>query len=355
MKRPVSSSADEAIEATAAAWLAERESGLTPEDARDFAAWCAADSRHAAAVARLESLWGALQELRDFRPEARKHPDLELLRPRVTNRRYLPAFAAVAAAVVLTFATAWFVHSARPVTEPEQTFATTVDGYQRVSLADGSVVELNGNTEVKVQLARTERNVRLVRGEAHFTVAKDATRPFWVAADAVTVRAVGTAFDVQLGGDHVDVLVTEGKVRVASATAAAATHGANHNDSAKSETSGTSCDLVANQMATVTLSAAPSESPAIRQVDASDIRNRLAWQGPRLVFVDTPLAETIAQFNRRNRVQIVLGDPELASVPVAGSFRSENVDAFLRLIATPDNRIVIEQPDADHIVLRRMK
>lgn len=354
MKRSTRSSADEAIEATAAAWLAERESGLTAEDERAFAAWRAADPRHAAAVTRIESLWGALQELRDFRPEATKHPDQELLRPHTAKFRSVPTFAGIAAAVLLLFAAVWFVRSSRSATDPEQTFATTLDGYQRVALADGSVVELNGNTEVRVQLARTERRVRLVRGEAHFTVAKDATRPFWVTAAAVTVRAVGTAFNVSLGRDHVDVLVTEGKVRVGRVTSAVVPN-ANRHGPGTIESGATDCDLVANQLATIVLSKTQTEAPAVRQVDASDIRARLAWQGPRLVFVDTPLAETIAQFNRRNRVQIALGDPELASVPVAGSFRSENVDAFLRLIATPDNRITIEQPDPDHIVLRRMK
>lgn len=84
------------------------------------------------------------------------------------------------------------------------------------------------------------------------------------------------------------------------------------------------------------------------------IREELAGQGPPLVLVDTPLREVIAQFNRRNQVQLVLGDEELGGLPVGGSFRAENVDAFVRLLVT-GNDIVAERSDAGRVVLRREK
>jgi len=62
--------------------------------------------------------------------------------------------------------------------------------------------------------------VRLVRGEAHFTVAKNPARPFIVEAGGVAVRAVGTAFDVRHADGAIEVLVTEGKVHVRAARAA---------------------------------------------------------------------------------------------------------------------------------------
>ena len=185
MKRsnPVRPSDQEAIEARAAAWLAERDAGLAPEAAAEFARWCAADPRHAAAVARLENTWAALQALREFRPEAERHPDRDLLRPRGRAARRVIAFpvaTALALAASLMIAAVWWFGFAPRGREPVQSYATTVDGYQRVTLSDGSLLELNGSTEVSVRYTRDERRVQLARGEAHFTVAKNPARPFWV-------------------------------------------------------------------------------------------------------------------------------------------------------------------------------
>jgi transmembrane sensor len=51
-------------------------------------------------------------------------------------------------------------------------------------------------------------------GEAHFFVEKDPQRPFVVNAAGIDVRAVGTAFNVRIDPAAVEVLVTEGRVRV---------------------------------------------------------------------------------------------------------------------------------------------
>jgi transmembrane sensor len=327
-----------------------------------------------AAPARLEAAWTALQQLRDFRPEARVHPDRNLLRPPPKRRRGLP-FPALAVAAVW-----WVGSSRREAASREQHYATTVDGYERVSLADGTMVELNSASEVAVQFSPAERRVRLVRGEAHFTVAKNKARPFLVEAGAVAVRAVGTAFNVRLGGKEVEVLVTEGKVAVAEVERgdersevrsrksevggqpAAPTPGEGGRSVARSESNGLAvgavyAELSANER--VVISVAPATAavaavglPVIEKVAPEAMREALAWQGPRLVFVDTPLADAIAQFNRRNQLQLELADAELGALPIGGSFRAENVDAFVRLLVS-DGEIAVERPAPNRVVLRK--
>ncbi len=349
---------DESIEATAAAWLAERDAGLTPEDERAFARWRAADPRHETVVVRLENAWAGLQRLRDFRPAAQRHPDRDLLAPRSTRKKTItfPARAvALAAAAVVMLAVAWW--AGRPIAAPATLYTTTAGGYERVMLADGSVVELNGDTAAEVRLTAAERRVRLTHGEAHFTVAKNAARPFWVEAGGVTVRAVGTAFNVRLGAAEIEVLVTEGKVAVNQAVQPAPAAGP-RTAGAGPSANGNPTLLHANERARIaTAPAAVSvarSTPVVERVAPEALREALAWQGPRLVFVDTPLAEVIAQFNRRNPVQLSLGDPSLATLPVGGNFRAENVDAFVRLLVS-DGDVTAEQPDATHMVLRRKK
>ncbi|MEO6568303.1 MAG: FecR domain-containing protein [Opitutaceae bacterium] len=344
----------EAIEATAAAWLAQRDAEFSARDEEEFARWRAADPRHEAAVNRLEAVWASLQQLRDYRPEAKMHPDRDLLRGHVAvrRRRWVPVLATCALAASLAVAALWWsgrAHFGRKSAEPR--YATTVDGYERVMLEDGSLVELNANTEVRVSFTPAERRVRLLKGEAHFTVAKNIARPFNVAVGGVTVRAVGTAFNVRLGEKQIEVLVTEGKVKIGES--------ANPTDIAIPGVTPISTVLSANHrvfipVTTDASSTAPSAAPSVEKVAPDAIRAALAWQGPQLVFVDTPLAEAAAQFNQRNAVQLVVADAELAALPIGGSFRAENIDGFVRLLAS-DNEIVVERPEPNRIVLRRAK
>lgn len=334
---------DEAIEASAAAWLAERDAGLTAEDLAAFAAWRAADPRHEAAVVRLEGAWRELQVLREFRPEARMHPDRDLLsrphRAPVVRFPALAATAALAACVTLLAAWVWLRPAPAPVPTPHLRYATTVGGFQRMTLPDGSVVALNANTEIRERFTAGERRVALLRGEATFQVVRQPTRPFIVEADGVAVQALGTAFNVRLGSGRVDVLVTEGRVRVD--TPAELQHVAPAIP-----------ELTVGQRATLPTSSAVAVAPAVVQsVSAAIIREELAWQEPKLVFVETPLAEVVRQFNARNRVQLELAEPGLGGVPVGGSFRPDNVEAFVRLL-TSNERIEAERAGADRIVLR---
>lgn len=330
---------DEAIAATAAAWLAQRDDELSPAAARDFAAWRAADPRHEAAVQRLERTWSTLQQLRDFRPAAVRHPDRDLLRARARVRPVprWPAWAAAAAVIVAGFVWWGRVPSGAAAV---QVFATAAEGYERVPLSDGSVLELNGGTEVQVDFSGPNRHVRLRRGEAHFSVAKDAGRPFLVDAGGVSVRALGTAFNVRRGVREVEVLVTEGRVAVVPAAGGPADTGA-------------PLQLVANERTVIATAgaAAPAAAP-VERVAPGRIREALAWQGPRLVFADTPLAEAAAQFNRHNAVRIELADPELGALPIGGSFRAEHAEAFLRLLES-GGEIAVERPAPDVVRLRR--
>ncbi len=348
----------ESIAASAAAWLAERDAGLSPSDERKFAAWRAADPRHEAAVARLERAWTALQPLRDFRPAAVCHPDRDLLAGPVRGGIFafpapLRAAALAAAALVVVAAGGWALRPAA-TSAPDAVYATTVGGYERVMLADGSVLELNGDTAAEVHFTAAERRVRLARGEAHFTVTKNPARPFCVEAGGVAVRAVGTAFNVRLSARDVEVLVTEGKVAVSEvgpALAAVPPRG-ERNPQTGAPTSGGPTVLSANERLVV----GPARESAVERVSPAAVRDALAWQSPRLVFSDTPLAEVVAQFNRRNAVQLVLADTDssLTALPVGGSFRPETVEAFVRLLESGGD-VTVDRADAARLVLRRTK
>jgi transmembrane sensor len=336
---------EEAIEAMAAAWLAQRDDGLTAEEQADFARWRQADPRHAAALARLEKTWTTLQQLREFRPESRVHPNRDLLagaRPpaKVLSFPAAAALAGVAAAVALAAFTWWPRPAPVPAEIATPTYATTAEGYQRVTLEDGSVLELNANSLARVIYTPEQRRVELEHGEAHFTVAKNPSRPFIVRAGTVAVRAIGTAFNVRLAERDVEVLVTEGRVKVEQQAAGHAPDGLP--------------ELGPGQRLVVsTQPGAATVPPQAEFLPTEAVQSALAWQGPRLRFNETPLADVVMQFNQHNRIQIELADASLAGLPVDGSFRSENVEAFIRLLES-DRTIRVERVTPARIILHRV-
>ena len=337
-----SPSETETIEATAAAWLAQRDDGLNATQMAEFARWHEADPRHAAAFARLDATWALLGQLRDYRPEARVHPDRDLLaKPRPALVLYNPRLAVMSAlAACLALVAAWMWLKPAPVALTVPQYATTSGGYQRMTLEDGSVIELNADSEVRVNYTPAERRVRLLKGEAHFIVAKNHERPFWVEAGAVTVRAVGTAFNVRLEASKIEVLVTEGKVEVDQSAVR------QQNPSAISHT------LIEAGQRIVIVPESSVVNPVVEKIALADMRAALSWQDSRLIFSDTPLTSVVEQFNKYNRVQIELADDSLYQVPVGGSWRAGNPESFVRML-TADGSIVAERSNPDRIVLRK--
>ncbi|MEN9634272.1 MAG: hypothetical protein RL077_2676, partial [Verrucomicrobiota bacterium] len=222
-----------AIEDAAITWLTERDDGFSPAREREFAQWLRADPRHAAAVTRLEQTLGLLGELPAFRSEIntafdRAAPVLAFPPATAEQPALAPAprrwsralvWAGLAAALAFGSFVGW--RALQP--SPEIHFTTTVAGYERARLDDGSTLELNAASAVRVQFTAAERHVKLESGEAHFAVAHDTARPFIVSAGGIAVRAVGTAFNVRYatGGD-IEVTVTEGKVRIGQSGPASA-------------------------------------------------------------------------------------------------------------------------------------
>lgn len=345
---------DSPVAIAAANWLTRRERGFTPAEQDGYLQWLREDPRHAATVARIELAWEEMNLLSEWRPAHGAQPNPDLLAPPAPRRLvplrwWAPVVLAAAAAWLLLL---WLGRPVLPTTPSGATMAAVVDHYdtavgesRQVTLADGSVIALNTNTAVEVALDADTRRVTLRRGEALFTVAKDNARPFMVTAAGATVRAVGTVFDVELRLESVAVLVAEGRVDVAPAEAAASEHA-----------------LVAagRQVVLATRAAAAGAAPptgrvAIDLLPATEISRRLAWRDGRLEFLDAPLSEIVAAFNRYNARPVEIGDPELADLRLGGTFRTDGVDALLQVLeARFGVRVTVDSDAADAArILRR--
>ena len=302
--------------------------GLSAAESIDYELWLAADPRHAAAMQRTSAAWSLLDRI----PESAAAPILAAATRRRSFWRRTAAFGSLAAAAAL--AVGLFVWSrplpADPTLSAPALSATTTP--RLVTLSDGTVVQLNTGGEVSERFTAATRHVTLTRGEAHFAVAKNPARPFIVQAGALQVRAVGTAFNINLQSAAVDVIVTEGRVQLTTGAPDAPA-------------------LDAGERATLRR-AADGPTLVVARIDAAAITQTLAWREPLMRLGGATLAELAAEFERATGRRLVLADPTLADLRFGGRFRTDDIDGFTHLLATTLD-LDVERTADGAIVLRK--
>lgn len=307
------------IEAQAATWLARRDARSGAEYDTEFASWLAADPRHRAAYLRLAEAWRRSERLQLLRP-ADGAVNADLLAPGlIRSSRFHQSlrtigwrWTAMAAAVV--FAVLAFALSWTTIVPSSHTYSTGADGLSQVLLQDGSLITLNSETEVQVKFSRRLRSVILSHGEALFTVAHDAHRPFEVTASRRIVLAVGTAFDVRLSaGRAMEVIVTEGRVALFGAS-----NGTPQLEAIPPPT------ISAGESAVAT-----SGRLIVRDVLPEEVDRRLAWERRELSFQGETLQMAVAEFNRFNSRKLVIDDSSIQSLHIGGNFQALDIESFV--------------------------
>jgi len=284
-------------EEQAAEWLWQQSSQWREENQAAFDDWLAQSAHHRAAYWRLKAAWGRAERLAALRP-ATLHPHAR------KEGRFKPLlrFAAVGCAAAVAIAVV--IYAWPP---SEETYATAVGGQAKITLADGSQVQLNTDTAIGVSMSAGRRTVTLKRGEAIFDVVHDASRPFSVLAEGHRITDLGTQFAVRTGDGRLEVRLMQGRARL-EATGAGVQHHAT--------------DLVPGEIAVATAS-----SLTVSNVSPARIADALAWQRGKLVFSHVTLAQAAEEFNRYSRTKLVVGS-EIASLKISGTFDAGSIDAF---------------------------
>jgi transmembrane sensor len=343
------------IEAAAAEWLIRRDSQeWSSSDRVALEAWLNASTLHRVALLRLELAWEDTDRLKALAAGVRSdlppppgqwnltpffdQSDAEssLARPPKKEPYWLrKGFRlALAASVLLVVAGGLYTYQAGIFTGDRYT--TPVGAIESVSITDGSKVTLNTDSQIRVSLTDTERRVELKHGEAFFEVAHDAKRPFIVRAGNKRVIAVGTKFSVRRdGNDDIQVVVTEGKVRIEGAR----------------EAPGPGAGGTANTFLTPgAIARASGGGVLVQRKTLPEAEEQLSWRSGILQFRNQTLADAIAEFNRYNSRKLVIDDPSIAALTIEGNFRSNNVDAFARLLETGYPIRLVDE--GDRIILR---
>jgi len=248
---------------------------------------------------------------------------------RKPRRWVLPLAAAASLALAAVGAFTWYGYDRTGW----HVYTTDFGGLSRIVLDDGSVVNLNTNSQMRVQLTPELRHIVLERGEALFKVAHDKNRPFDVDAGNTTVRAVGTEFSVRVreptatsgGGKDIEVLVKEGRVAIDPPRK-------NAKPLEREAVLPTSMSTVsAGEAVTITATRVTTEQPQmqVQKVADADVDKKLSWTEGRLWFERQTLKDVVAEFNRYNRRQMVIADPAIENIRIGGGFEATDPESFV--------------------------
>lgn len=299
---------------------------------------------------------------------------------RSPRRRRFAAAAACGLLATVIFGLWW--HSKRyPL------YSTDIGERRSLTLVDGSTVDLNASSSVRVEFSKAEREVELLNGQALFQVAKDKHRPFIVRSGEATVRAVGTQFDVYRQPSGTTITVLEGRVVVYSSVheipeAAVATHAliaegkARHSSNTDSTNVSTSdhephaSDASGGAPSVPVAAAIPTNESAANPVFLSageqvivtpralpvpqraDLTATMAWMQRRLTFDGSKLSDVVAEFNRYNQRQLIIEGKELSDFHVSGVYSSTDPASLLRFLREQPGVRIIETDTEVRIVPR---
>ena len=204
-------------------------------------------------------------------------------------------------------------------------YHTETGELREIQLADGSRLLLNTNTAVSVDFKDSIRQITLHHGQAGFTVAKDAQRPFEVVSGGLIVRALGTVFEVY-NPDSGEISVTVQEHAVAARVQPGA-----------EATTDSSVNIQQGQQ----LRYRPGG--ALQQPEPVDLNQAAAWQQHRLFINDRPLSELIAELDRYRVGRIFLSDEKLKNLRVTGVFSVDKPDDVLtsvrKVLALEETRL----------------
>jgi transmembrane sensor len=321
------------VQEAAAQWVARLDRGLSDAERRELARWLEADPSRRGVLLELAELWDELDVLSEL---SALFP-LEQPQRSPESRRGRWPWTGLAAASVACVALGLAVwnrdggdqrQGSAPVAAAiVHSLGTVVGARTDERLPDGSLVRLNTDTEIEIRYTEAGRTVSLLRGEAHFDVARDSARPFNVEVAGRVVQAVGTAFNVRLkSADEVEVIVTEGRVKVGRLEPPAAP-ARNPVPVARFDAT-----LVEGQAVLLQRSFGPSAAQQITAIAREDIDVKLAWQRDMLIFRGAPLDEVLKEFERYTTTVFVLEDERLGSERIGGTLSPGRVEELLGLL-----------------------
>ncbi|WP_411835697.1 FecR family protein [Pseudomonas chlororaphis subsp. aurantiaca] len=289
----------------AALWFVRlQEPAISAEERQRFDAWLAQHEAHRDEYQLLHTLWAAT----DLVPKARLQALCATPNPSIRRRPLLRY--AVAASVLAVAVGLGLFSGLNPPAGYSAEFVTALGERRHVALPDGSQVDLNSRSRLRVRYEQGQRSVELSEGEAMFSVEHDSSRPFVVAAGPGKVTVTGTRFDVRRDASQTRVAVEQGTVKVQGRDAA---------DS----------DFV---NLTAGLGTAVDAQGKVAAAYAVDPQALTAWRSGKLVFNNASLSEVAAEVSRYREQPLRVGSEAVGRLRLTSVFKADDTDALLKAL-----------------------
>ncbi len=306
----VSSQNEQAIREQAAEWVVLQGAGpLSSVQQQALEQWCASDPRHARAYAFAQATWSDLGQLAGLAPAGAPH---RAPLPRSTRtparRRGSRIRRAVACSALVLLAVLGVEQGPGLLLDWRADYVTAAGEVRRVTLPDGSLVDLDSRSALQLAFDGQQRRVRLLAGDAVFSAAPVTAaepRPFVVEYAGASTRALGTRFVVGMAGEGGWVGMLEHSVEVK--LQAAPVQG------------------VTSQLLQEGQALRYDQAEGVRLWPGRDVQRATDWQRGVLVFERQPLAEVVERLNRYRDGRLLVVDAALAQRQVSGVFRLDNL------------------------------
>ena len=349
---------DEEIFDQASLWIAKISRGLTADETQQLQVWLG-ERKHREVLFKMAEIWDKMDHLQSLAgifqfPEP--EPNTSQSQPAPSSKRsQLPpqskrarfsavALSATAAALVMA---AIIFTGLTPTDAPreiyERTLVTAQGDTASFDLKDGSHVLLNTNSRLQVQYSDEERLLTLEQGELSINVARDYSRPLSVITGNRVVQAVGTIFNVHMRDDQVvDIIVTEGKVRVKEVSMADRGQPVGRlPESAMTIVGGEKVSL-------------GGVDESVVKVKQADIAVDLGWRQGNLIFRGETLEQALTEVARYTDVEFEIEDSEIRHKQIAGLFKIGDLDGLL-LALDKNFQISSEQVNEKKIILKAFR
>lgn len=311
----------------AALWLERLQRDEAAADGVVFQQWLDADEANRRAWDRATELWNLLDEGGEDEFGALRREALAFRVPRA-----LPVWIGYAAAACIALAVLAMT-LLRPnlvgigpaerqlASVPSELhrgapshYSTPVGQRSTVTLGDGSRIILDSDSAIDVTYRDGQRLARLVRGQAFFEVAHDATHPFRVAAGGRIVSVLGTRFNVRLSSRETRIVLVEGAI------------GVSRGDDPARPTGGEIARLGPGQQL-IARDGRPD------QITPVEVERQIRWRDGFVQFDDDPLSEAVEEMNRYSESKLIIGDQSIADLRVSGAFQAGDMDGFAETLS----------------------
>lgn len=280
---------------------------MTAQEESEFFSWLNASEKHQQEYQQQLDLWDAATQL-----ETSKSEQISAASKRT------PMLAMAASVVLLAGLLLVNMFNITDTNQGVSHFASQVGEVKTLTLADGSAITLNTNSQIQVKLTERGRFVRLVKGEAYFDISHDRKRPFYVSSGARLIEVVGTEFSVYNHGGSVKVAVTEGIVSVTKQPLN------NEIEINKQQKSTQNQDAyVLERGANAVFS---NNAEVVTLVSEQQINQQLSWRQGLLKFTDETLTTVVEQLNRYRQQPIILQDNNVGQLRISGTFNITATD-----------------------------